>query len=110
MERRLYTPTYFAVELYKHRQRIAKNAKATESEQVEYLEKVLHRVRFFAEELIETVHFFEAFRLCKDVDLDDLSYVALTLQLNADLWTRDEELKTGLRAKGFTRFFDETHA
>lgn len=107
LERRLYTPTYLVVELYKHRQRLAKQAKATESEQVEYLEKVLHRVRFFAEDLIETGHFFEAYRLCKDVDLNDLPYVALALQLDADLWTRDEQLKIGLRARGFTRFFDE---
>jgi len=30
----------------------------------------------------------------------------LTLHLDARLWTDDEELKTGLRAKGFDQFFE----
>lgn len=47
----------------------------------------------------------EAWRLCRDVDEDDVAYVALTLELNGDLWTSDHGLEVGLRKKGFTRFF-----
>ena len=47
----------------------------------------------------------EAWRLCRDVDENDVAYVALTLELDGDLWTSDRELETGLRKKGFTRFF-----
>ena len=48
----------------------------------------------------------EARRLCDGVDLKDTPFVALTLHLDAVLWTEDEELKAGLRAKGFGRFFE----
>lgn len=48
----------------------------------------------------------EAHRLCHGVDLKDTPYVALTLHFDALLWTEDEELKTGLRAKGFDRFYE----
>ena len=43
----------------------------------------------------------EARRLCRDVDLKDSPFVALTLHLDGRLWTGDDELKTGLLAKGF---------
>lgn len=37
----------------------------------------------------------------------DTPFVALALEMEAQLWTRDQELKDGLRRKGFDRFFDE---
>ena len=40
------------------------------------------------------------------MDLKDTPFVALALHLDAHLWTDDKELKTGLRAKGFDRFFE----
>jgi predicted nucleic acid-binding protein len=36
----------------------------------------------------------------------DTPFVALCLQLNAPLWSKDEKLKTGLRNKGFNDFFE----
>ena len=47
----------------------------------------------------------EAYRLC-EVDRNDTPYVALALHLDAELWTQGDELKTGLRAKGFDWFFE----
>jgi predicted nucleic acid-binding protein len=48
----------------------------------------------------------ETHRLCKEVDKADTPYVALTLHLDGRLWTDDKELKAGLRASGFDRFFE----
>ena len=48
----------------------------------------------------------QARRLCEGVDLKDTPFVSLTLHLDARLWTVDEELKTGLCAKGFDQFFE----
>ena len=45
-------------------------------------------------------------RLCKGIDENDTAYVALTLHLDGRFWTGDERLKTGLRARGFDRFFE----
>ena len=47
----------------------------------------------------------EAQRLCAPTDPKDTPYVALALHLDAELWTLDEELKAGLRLRGFDRFF-----
>ena len=106
---RFVSPNFIFEEIFDHKERIFKNAKATPAEIKEYLHKILQKIYFYNEELISTGNFFEAYHLCKDVDLDDLVYVALSLELNAPLWTRDETLKAGLRAKGFDNFFDENY-
>ncbi|GAB3961054.1 hypothetical protein GCM10028805_59890 [Spirosoma harenae] len=102
-----YTPNYLIAELFKHRQRIIEKSKATEEEVLSYLNQVIQKVHFFNEELISTENFFTAYHLCKDIDENDTAYIALTLELNGQLWTRDEALKTGLRLRGFDQFFDE---
>ncbi|GAB3972848.1 hypothetical protein GCM10028806_25590 [Spirosoma terrae] len=102
-----YTPNYLIVELFKHRQRIVEKSKATELEVLSYLNQVIQKVHFFNEELISLENFFTAYHLCKDIDENDTAYIALTLELNGELWTRDEVLKTGLRSRGFDQFFGE---
>lgn len=104
----LYTPNYLIIELFKHRQRIVEKSKATEEEVLSYLNQVIQKVHFYNEELISLENFFTAYHLCKEVDENDTTYVALTLELKGELWTRDDVLKTGLRQRGFDQFFDET--
>jgi predicted nucleic acid-binding protein len=48
----------------------------------------------------------EARRLCRDIDPKDAPFIAMTLHLDGRLWTEDDELKVGLRARGFERFFE----
>ncbi len=45
----------------------------------------------------------KAYNLCKDLDEKDTPYVALTLELDAYLWTNDKELADKLREKGFSK-------
>lgn len=50
-----------------------------------------------------------AMQLCADIDLKDTAYVALTIELDSTLLTRDKPLHDGLKKKEFTRviLFDE---
>jgi predicted nucleic acid-binding protein len=58
------------------------------------------------EELIPESCRAEAVELCRGVDPADAPFVALTLALDGRLWTGDKKLRSGLAARGFTRFFD----
>jgi predicted nucleic acid-binding protein len=40
-----------------------------------------------------------------EVDLKDIPFVALSIELNAPLYTGDNKLKNGLLAKGFDNFY-----
>lgn len=101
------SPNFLIAELFKHRTRIFKNAVATEIEILEFLNQILEKIHFVNEEIISTENYFEAYYLCRDIDPKDTSFIALTIELDAVFWTRDEVLKRGLSAKGFQRFFDE---
>jgi predicted nucleic acid-binding protein len=45
-----------------------------------------------------------AYDLCKDIDLKDITYLALSIELEIPLITRDELLLKGLQRKGYKQF------
>ena len=96
------------VELFKHKERIARSTGLDEGSLLALLHSLLERIRFFDEDAISIGSWTEAWRLCRDVDENDVAYVALTLEVAGELWTSDRELESGLRRKGFTRFFSPT--
>ena len=102
----LYCPRFFFVELFKHKERIVQAAELNEDELLECLQELLARLHFVEEGSIPLGTWMEARRLCRDVDLKDAPFIALTLHLDGRLWTSDEELKTRLRPRGFDRFFE----
>ena len=104
---RFYTPNFLAIEIFKHKERILNKSKASEDEIYELLYKLFSRVTFISEETITTGNFLQAYKLCGDVDEKDTPFVALALELEGELWTRDKELKRGLGKKGFDLFFNE---
>lgn len=102
------SPNFLIAEIFKHRLRIFKNATASEVEILEFLNQILEKIHFVNEEIISTQNFFNAYHLCKDIDPKDTPFVALAFELDAELWTRDEVLKQGLKLKGFDQFFNES--
>lgn len=98
---------FLFIEIFKHKERIFRNSRASDDEIYDYLEKVVGRIHFFNEDLISTESYFEAYHLCKDIDLKDIAFIALAIELKAPLWTRDIILKEGLQRRGFHQFFDE---
>ncbi|MEM1322332.1 MAG: PIN domain-containing protein [Bacteroidota bacterium] len=68
---------------------------------------MLNKIIFVNEADISTVNFIAAYRLCKDIDEKDTPFIALSLELECKIWTRDKELKYGLLKKGFDAFYEE---
>jgi predicted nucleic acid-binding protein len=60
---------------------------------------VLSNINFVSEELISKQSWILALELTKDIDEDDTPFVALSLELNAKLWTGDKVLSKGLANK-----------
>ena len=105
-----YAPNFLIVEIFKHKEKILYKSKAREEEVYEFLHQLLSKIQFINEEHLSLGNIIEAYRLCKDVDEKDTIFVALTLELEGELWTRDEALKVGLIKKGFNSFFAPTNA
>ena len=102
----LCAPRFLFVELFKHKERLMLAARVEEEDVLESLHTLVARLEFFNEANVPVGTWMEAWRLCKDVDEKDTPYVALTLHLDGRLWTDDAELKRGLMAKNFDRFFE----
>ena len=101
----IYTPNYLIYEFIKHQQRIMAKSKLNNAEYAELIGFLLSRLYFTNIRDIDFVNISYALRLCGEVDENDTMFIALSLQLDCPLWTRDDVLKTGLRQRGFDNFF-----
>ena len=72
-----------------------------EAEVYELLYRILSRIKFVAEEFVASENKLQAFNLCKDIDEDDIPFIALSIQLDAPLWTGDKRLKESSRASHY---------
>lgn len=63
-------------------------------------------IDFTDENAIPIGTWLEAHRLAAPTDPKDTPYVAIALHHHAELWAEDAVLKTGLRSRGFTSFFE----
>jgi predicted nucleic acid-binding protein len=99
-----YGCEYLREEINNHKDKIIKIAGYDEQEydEVEFL--VYKQVDFFTESTIPFEFWQKAADFVRDVDMDDISHVALSLFLDIKLWTGDKLLIGGLTKKGFTNF------
>lgn len=92
---------HLRAELLKHHEKLKTISGMTDSEIEDAKFQVLRSVEFISEEQIPFEFWAIALPLVRDVDMDDISFVALTEFLNSKLWTGDKKLLTGLRQKGW---------
>ena len=101
-----FAPNFLFAELFLHKEKIMAHSKLDEARLHEYLHQMLEFVDFFQLDLISDKNRQKAYDLCKDIDVKDTVYVALCLELDARLWTKDKKLKRHLTKMGFKRFFE----
>ncbi len=97
-----YSCYFMQVEIFKHKQRILRYSKLEESELLEVVYLTLKKLSLVNENQISSENWQIADELTKDVDSKDIAFVALSLQLDAVLWTLDRKLQEHLISKGFT--------
>jgi predicted nucleic acid-binding protein len=100
-------PNFTFLEIFKYKEKIIKYSNKTEPEVLRLLNLILLEISFFNENSISKKSIQTAFDLCKDIDPLDTPFVALSIDLDAPLWTGDKKLIKGLKAKGFDNFFEE---
>jgi predicted nucleic acid-binding protein len=96
-----FSPNFMVLEIFKHKEKIKLNSKLSEEEIITQYERILSRITFIKEEVIPTSCYFDAYKLCKDLDKNDIPFVALTIFLDGILLTRDKVIYNGLKAQNF---------
>jgi len=102
-----YSPNILISEIYKHKDKLLKSSKLTESEFYLYFNGIIERINFIPTDFIALESRQKAYNLCHDVDIKDTPFVALSIDFSIPLWTGDKKLKDGLRQKGFHDFYDQ---
>jgi predicted nucleic acid-binding protein len=101
---KFYSPKYLQVEIQNHIEKIRKISNLNDSEINELVQILYTKINFISDELIPKEMLKKADFLTKDVDFDDVMFVALSLHLECKLWTGDKSLIKGLNQKGFRNF------
>ncbi|MFN7119446.1 MAG: PIN domain-containing protein [Saprospiraceae bacterium] len=96
-----YSSEYLREEIDRHRARILELAKTTETQVNEVIFQVYKQISFISDQQIPFSIWAASAPLVRDIDMDDLPFVALTTYLDGKLWTGDVKLLNGLRAKGY---------
>jgi len=103
-----YSCYYLQKELINHYSKISHIAKKSIDRIIEIEKCLTKNIKFINENIIPKTIILESEKLVKDVDFDDIFFVALTKHLNAKLWTGDYKLIDSLKSKGFTQII-KTH-
>jgi len=96
-----YSAEYLRNEIRNHYDKLVKISKQSLSKIVEAEYFVTKEIKFITEEQIKDSIWKSSYNLVKDVDLDDIAFVALAKHLRCKLWTSDIILIRGLKKKGF---------
>jgi predicted nucleic acid-binding protein len=92
------------IELSRHRTKLLEFSKISEEQLEQSVYQITNCLTFTNEALIPFDIWMKAVNLVRDVDMNDVAFVALAEFLNAKLWTGDKELIKGLAKKGYTNF------
>lgn len=97
-----YSASYLKLEIEKHTPRLQRISKLDLSSLEESKFLILSRISFITEEQIPYSFWHESVQLVRDVDMDDIAFVALSKYMgDIKLWTGDKVLMNGLISKGF---------
>ena len=97
---KFFAPKFVFIEIFKHKEKIVKYSSLSEEELLEMLEMILEWIEFISLKEIDQQCLQRAYELTL-VDLLDAPFVALSLFLDARLWTGDKKLCKCLEDKGF---------
>jgi len=92
----LYSPIFLLIELSNHQHKLSKKLSLESEQFLELKHLTTRRIRFIDEERISSENWNKANELAKVIDSDDVTFVALALELNCPLWTGDKKLSKSL--------------
>ncbi|MBK8805756.1 MAG: PIN domain-containing protein [Bacteroidales bacterium] len=109
MFNKFVTVDYIFSEIEEYKETIFSKSKLERSQLVEFTNHILSKIAVLPRYVINENSLKKAVDLTKDIDFNDVWFVALSLEYDLTLLTRDEKLYKGLTNKGFKKImlFDQ---
>jgi len=98
-----YSCNYMRYEIQKHWERLKKISKLSDEQLEVSYSHLLSRLKFINEDIIPAETWVAAEKITKNIDIDDIDFVALTMFLRSTLWTGDKILYNGLKKTNFKK-------
>jgi predicted nucleic acid-binding protein len=97
-----YSCNLLKEEIITHQAKLLNISGLTEVQLNALCQKVFAKIHFISEEIISFEYWQIALPFVREVDMDDIAFVALNQLLGAKLLTGDKKLLEAIRAKGYT--------
>lgn len=98
-----YAPEYLKEEIERYISKIVTQSNQTEGKVRETIQLAYTKINFIADTQIPIEFYMKAAPLVRDIDPNDIVFVALNEYLDEFLWTGDKQLYEGLIGKGYTK-------
>ncbi len=98
---KFYAPDFIMLELDKYKSLILKKSKLPIENLQDFVQRLFKQITVIPELYITNKNKQKAIDLCQDVDIKDTAYIALSLEMNLPIVTRDNKLYNGLKKKDF---------
>jgi predicted nucleic acid-binding protein len=97
-----FAPTLVKSEIEQHQLRLIKISKLSEDDFERVREELFECLTFVQEEEIPYSYWHQSLPIVREVDMDDIAFVALAAYLDGRLWTGDKRLLAAMEQKGYT--------
>lgn len=98
-----YAPDYLKIEVERYVTKIVQLSQQPEEKVKELIQLAYTKINFISDDQIPIEAYMKAAPLVRDIDPDDIVFVALNEYLEELLWTGDLKLYRGLLQKGYTK-------
>ncbi|RLD50803.1 MAG: DNA-binding protein [Bacteroidetes bacterium] len=96
-----YAPDFILIELDKYKSVVLNKSKLPIDYLQDFIQRVFKQITVIPELYITDDNKKKAIVLCQDIDIKDTAYIALSLEMDLPIVTRDKKLYNGLKKKGF---------
>ena len=98
-----YAPAFLRLEIEKHKEKIRKISGLSDMDIEELKAIIFSQISFINEEQIPFRIWQDSSRLLREIDSDDVAFLAASKYMDKDLWTGDKRLSKGLIKKGYPK-------
>lgn len=98
-----FAPNLLKLEIKKHKTKLLEVSKLSSEEFDKAQDELFECLTFISEEQIDYEHWRNAIPVVRDIDMDDIAFVALSEYLDCQLWTGDKRLLQGIQKRGYSK-------
>lgn len=96
-----YSPVYMKEEIFSYFDKLQQCSKLSNEEILQVISAIFDKLTLIDEALIKPSSWETAYNLCSEIDEDDTPFIALSIEIDAILWTGDKKLMSGLQKKNW---------